>query len=94
MDIKFRDAFIEYAFEKDEKRYYQTLEGKKLFLSMLLIAIVKDVNNSLMTSAGYLVAQKAFDTHAFWIWKLTEQVVIEFAVVHPKRSLHELLKGF
>ena len=68
------DARGDRLFEKDEKRYQKLLEGEKKLILKLLMAVDKEVKDSLGTSAGYQAAYNAFDLHT--IWNLTEQVAV------------------
>jgi len=47
-------------FEKEEKKYQKLIEGKWRPMSKLLMAMDKDVKDSLVTRAGYQVACNAF----------------------------------
>jgi len=54
-------------FEKYEKRYQKLMEGKKRLISKLLMAMDKDVKDSLVTSPGYQAARhQAIKAHADW----------------------------
>jgi len=50
------------------------MEGKKRLTSKLLMAMDKDVKDSLVMSAGHQAAYNAFNINM--IWNLTEQFVV------------------
>ena len=84
------DARGDRLVEKDEKRYQKLMEGKKKLISKLLMAMHKDVKDSLLTSAGYQAAYNAFDLHT--IWNLTEQVVVGRGAISVYSLVTRLLK--
>ena len=77
-------------FEKYEKRYQKLMEGKKKLMSKLLMAMDKDVKDSLVTSPGYQAAYNQFDIHE--IWNLTEQVVVGRGAISVYSLVTRLLK--
>ena len=66
------------------------MEGKKPLISKLLMAMDKDVKDSLVTSAGYQAVYNAFDIVA--IWNLTEQVVVGRGAMSVFALVTRLLK--
>ena len=84
------DARGDRAFENAEKRYHRLMEGKKRPMSKLLMAMDKEVKDSLVTSAGYQVAYNAFHIHE--IWNLTVQVVVGRGAISVYSLVTRLLK--
>ena len=77
-------------YENYERRYKDLKEGKKKLISKLLMAMDKDVKDSLTTSEGYREMYDTFDI--LGIWNLTEQVVMGRGAVSVYSLIVRLLR--